>query len=55
MYGLQAMEMVGQDDDTSASVSEQLVRWLTFLGKWEAALLEDKDGCQLGSSDMEKH
>ena len=41
--GYRQWRLVGQDDDTSASVSEQLARWLTFLGKWEAALLEDKE------------
>ena len=35
--------MLGQTDNTSASISEQLVRWLVFLEKWEKALQEDKE------------
>jgi hypothetical protein len=41
--GYRQWRLLGQADDTSASVSEQLARWSTFLGKWEKALLEDKE------------
>ena len=35
--------MLGQDNNRSASVAEQLVRWTTFLGKWETELQENKE------------
>ena len=41
--GYRQWRLLGQADDSSASVAEQLSRWSTFLGKWEAALLEDKE------------
>ena len=40
--GYRQWRLLGQADDSSASVGEQLSRWSTFLGMWEAALLEDK-------------
>ena len=33
----------GQADDRSASVNQQLVRWSSFLTKWESALAEGKE------------
>ena len=41
--GYRQWRLLGQADSTSASTSEQLVRWLVFLEKWERALLEDKE------------
>lgn len=41
--GYRQWRLVGQKDSNSASTSEQLVRWLVFLEKWEKALLEDKE------------
>ena len=35
--------LLGQPDDRSASVCEQLARWTLFLHKWELALLEGKE------------
>ena len=34
---------LGQADNSSATVQAQLERWLTFLEKWEQALLEGKE------------
>ena len=41
--GYRQWRLLGQQDNTSASTSEQLVRWLLFLDKWEAALNENKE------------
>ena len=41
--GYRQWRLLGQSDNTSASISEQLVRWLVFLEKWEKALQEDKE------------
>ena len=41
--GYRQWRLLGQSDDSSASVPEQLARWRTFLGKWETALQEDKE------------
>ena len=41
--GYRQWRLLGQTDNTSASISEQLVRWLVFLEKWEKALQEDKE------------
>ena len=41
--GYRQWRLLGQADDRSASVTEQLARWSTFVGKWEAALLEDRE------------
>ena len=41
--GYRQWRLLGQQDSTSASVNEQLVRWLIFLEKWETAIAEDKE------------
>ena len=41
--GYRQWRLLGQADNTSSTVSEQLARWRTFLSKWETALLEDKE------------
>ena len=35
--------LLGQADDRSASVNEQLSRWSSFLTKWQLALSEGKE------------
>ena len=35
--------LLGQSDNSSTSVHEQLARWTVFLDKWEKALAEDKE------------
>ena len=40
--GYRQWQLLGQEDSSSGSVSEQLVRWLRFLEMWEKALNEDK-------------
>ena len=41
--GYRQWQLLGQEDNSSGTVSEQLARWLIFLDKWEAALSEDKE------------
>jgi hypothetical protein len=41
--GYRQWRLLGQQDNSSASVTEQLARWLVFLEKWEAALKEGKE------------
>ena len=41
--GYRQWRLLGQEDNSSATVQEQLVRWTKFLDKWEAALKEDKE------------
>ena len=41
--GYRQWRLVGQTDNTSASVQEQFARWSIFLDKWEAALTENKE------------
>ena len=41
--GYRQWRLLGQPDNTSATVTEQLSRWLVFLEKWETALQEDKE------------
>ena len=41
--GYRQWRLLGQPDNTSASVPEQLARWTVFLDKWEKALQEDKE------------
>ena len=41
--GYRQWRLLGQSDNTSASVHEQLARWTVFLDKWEQALQEDKE------------
>ena len=41
--GYRQWRLLGQGDDRSASVTEQLTRWSTFLNKWESALAENKE------------
>ena len=41
--GYRQWRLLGQNDNSSASVSEQLSRWLKFLDKWELALNEGKE------------
>ena len=36
-------QLLGQEDNSSGTVSEQLARWVIFLDKWEAAISEDKE------------
>ena len=40
--GYRQWRLLGQEDDSSASVSEQFARWATFLANWESALSENK-------------
>ena len=41
--GYRQWRLVGQPDNTSATVNAQLARWSVFLDKWEVALQEDKE------------
>ena len=41
--GYRQWRLLGQGDDSSASVPAQLARWSTFIGKWEAAVQEGKE------------
>ena len=41
--GYRQWQLLGQADNSSGAVSEQLARWLIFLDKWEAAISEDKE------------
>ena len=41
--GYRQWRLPGQQDSTSATVTEQLARWLVFLEKWESALSENKE------------
>ena len=41
--GYRQWRLVGQGNNTSASIHEQFSRWSTFLDKWEAALGENKE------------
>ena len=41
--GYRQWRLLGQQDSSSSSVSEQLARWLIFLDKWETALGEEKE------------
>jgi hypothetical protein len=41
--GYRQWRLLGQQDNSSTSVTGQLARWLVFLEKWEAALQEDKE------------
>ena len=41
--GYRQWRLVGQEDNTSASTSQQLSRWLVFLKKWEMTLSENKE------------
>ena len=41
--GYRQWRLVGQNDNTSASVQEQFNRWSAFLDKWESALMENKE------------
>ena len=41
--GYRQWRLVGQADNTSASVPAQLARWTVFLDNWEKALQEDKE------------
>ena len=41
--GYRQWRLLGQQDSTSASTTEQLARWLIFLEKWENALQENKE------------
>ena len=41
--GYRQWRLLGQKDNTSATTTEQLARWLKFLEVWEKALEEDKE------------
>ena len=41
--GYRQWRLLGQPDDSSASVAEQFARWAIFVGKWETALQEGKE------------
>ena len=41
--GYRQWRLLGQGDDSSASVPAQLARWSLFISKWEAALQEGKE------------
>ena len=41
--GYRQWRLLGQEDNSSASVPEQLIRWKKFIDKWETALKEDKE------------
>ena len=41
--GYRQWRLLGQEDDSSASVTEQLVRWTKFIDMWETALSEGKE------------
>ena len=41
--GYRQWRLLGQQDSSSASVSEQMARWSVFLDKWETALKEEKE------------
>ena len=41
--GYRQWRLLGQDDDSSASVPAQLTRWSIFISKWEEALQEGKE------------
>ena len=41
--GYRQWRLLGQQDDKSASTSEQMTRWSTFLGQWEKALHKGKE------------
>ena len=41
--GYRQWQLVGQNDDQSASISAQFKRWSKILDKWELALHEDKE------------
>ena len=41
--GYRQWRLLGQKDNSSASIAEQLARWLKFLELWEKALAEDKE------------
>ena len=41
--GYRQWGLLGQQDNSSRTVEEQLARWLVFLEKWETALKEDKE------------
>ena len=41
--GYRQWQLLGQADNTSATVAAQLDRWKVFLNNWEAALQEGKE------------
>ena len=41
--GYRQWQLLGQQDNSSGSVSAQLGRWLTFLNKWESAINEGEE------------
>ena len=41
--GYRQWRLLGQEDNSSASVPEQLIRWKKFIDKWEDTLKEDKE------------
>ena len=41
--GYRQWRLMGQKDNTSASINQQLARWESFLEMWEKALAEDKE------------
>ena len=45
--------LVGQNDQSSPSVTEQLKRWRMFLNKWEAAAQENKEVIVLLDANMD--
>ena len=45
-------QYLGQADDTSKSLSEQMSRWCIFLDHWEKALATDKEVIVLGDFNL---
>ena len=43
MFGYRQWQLPGQANNNSSSVDSQLERWLTLLGQWERALLENRE------------
>ena len=41
--GYRQWQLLGQEDNSSGTVPQQLARWVSFLDKWEAAISEDKE------------
>ena len=43
---------LGQEDDSSSSIGEQMSRWVTFLDQWEQAIPSGKEICVLGDVNL---
>ena len=53
--GYRQWRLLGQQDNSSSSVPQQLARWTKFLDNWETALSEDKEVIVMLDANLEKH